>query len=158
MYVICFRNISIKMVSFSAWKVKLHISVKLTYVYRSFSINVRLIECSAYCHYQSFFCHPLVFLSYQNILQWSTDLSMKVPFRKVDSKEVYFKICKGHRWRVSVDHWNFCVSLWCRWNPQAEPGISAIVYVCNLSQTSVSAWNKPQGRKAGIFPPEWLFK
>lgn len=43
MCVICFRNISIKTVTFSAWKVKLQLSAKLTYVYRSFPINVRLI-------------------------------------------------------------------------------------------------------------------
>lgn len=158
MCVICFRNISIKMVSFSPWKVKLQLSVKLTYVYRSFPINVRLIECSAYCHYQSFFCHPLTFFFYQNIPQWWIYGLRKVSFRKVDSKEIYFKFSKGHPWPAWVDYSNFCASLWCQWNPQAEPGISAIVYVCNLSQTSVSAWSKPQGRKAGIFPPKWLFK
>ena len=38
-------------------------------MHRLFPISVRVIECSATCHYQSFFCHFLAFVPHQNMLQ-----------------------------------------------------------------------------------------
>lgn len=155
MCVICFSNISIKMVTFSAWKVKLQLSVKLT--------RVQIIL--HHCQINRLFCllpspiilpPPFGIFPLPKMLQWWRALWRKIPFRK--GKKVFFEIGKGHPRPVSGDQSNFYASLWCQRNSQAQPGISAIVCVCNLSQTSVSELNKPQGRKAGTFPPEWLFK
>lgn len=149
MCVICFGNISIKMATFSAWKTKLQLSAKLTYVSRSFPIIVRVFFLSI--------TPPLPFgiFPLPKFAAVMNRFLRNVPFRK--GKKIYFKISKGHPRPALGDHSKFYTSLWCQGNSQTQPGIS-VVYICNLSQTSVSELSKPQGRKVGIFPPEWLFK
>lgn len=116
--VIDFRSIFIKMVAFSTRKVKLQLSVKLTYMYRSFPINVRLIECSDYCYHPCSPLPPLALVSHQNMLQWWIDLLRKFPFRK---GKFYFKISEVHPSPILGDHSNIYISLWSQRNFQAQP-------------------------------------
>lgn len=142
------------MVHVSAWKVKLQLSVKLTYVWRSFPINIRLIESffsSVAITNHSF--DTLSFFCYQKLLEWKTGSLLRKAHININ-----FYSSKAHPKPVSADLSHFFCFTVMSMKSQTETGIEAAVDAWHQSQTSVNPRNQPQGRKAGIFPPAWLFK